>query len=463
MRKLLIITTNFPPNNSVGTLRILRICKYLDQCQWRVYILTLKEKYLAGGGVCSEYECEHLNKSLSVFRTGKFDLLFYLGKLRNKLSGASRGGVNKSKCWQDSDDPKDSGVLRELIDKVRRLGKSLLVFLSDLLQFPDRDIVWVPCAVIAGLRIIKRNRIDVIFSSSPRHSNHLTAVIVKALTGKKLVVEFRDPWARSPWRQDERSKTPYERLKHRLIRVFEKATVERADEVVCVTSEMRDDFAKNYSYLSPGKFKVFYNGYDPDCLKLVTSRRNKGNKLKREKVKFVHTGSLYKLRDPRPLLFAIKELVNKKVISKEEVLFLFVGRVSNSLWEIKRLPAFLGIADIVKFYPAVTYKESLEYMKESDILVLLQPYTRLQIPAKFYDYICHDKPILAIGEKNSAVENIVKDRFGIFVDYDDVESIENGIVKLVGNPSVAAYNFVEHRESFNIAKKIKSFQEILSC
>ena len=100
-------------------------------------------------------------------------------------------------------------------------------------------------------------------------------------------------------------------------------------------------------------------------------------------------------------------------------------------------------------------------MKESDILILLQPLTKLQLPAKFYDYICNNKPIFAIGEKDSEVERIINGQFGLFTDNNDINAIKNGICFLLNNPYYCISNLKKNRDKFNISKSIKHFETLI--
>ena len=71
--------------------------------------------------------------------------------------------------------------------KLRKLkiGKNVikkLGYITDLLVFPDKEITWLPFAIIKGYSIIKKFDINIIFTSTPRHSNLLAALVLKKLT-----------------------------------------------------------------------------------------------------------------------------------------------------------------------------------------------------------------------------------------------------------------------------------------
>lgn len=460
MKRLLIVNTNFPPSTSIGTQRIIRISKYLDDSKWNIFVLTLKEKYYEKHADTRPPMAES-----SIYRTGKMDPLFFLLKLKARLRGNGKAAASNGK---PASPPSAKAAQKASAPKspATTAGPSRWQRIKDgftgLFEFPDKDITWLPLAVWRGWRIIRRHKIDVIYSSSPPHSLHISAAVLKVLTGCKLVVDFRDPWARSPWHEEQIRKSPAEKRKFERLQRLEKWVVKKADQVVFVTPEMQQDFLKYYTWEPPEKFKLFFNGYDPDNIKTPdqNGRQVAETENSDRQLTFVHTGTLYKRRDPTQILKAIRLLLDKKAISPGQIKLQFIGNVTSELKHVPAMVAEMNIGDIVEFVPPVSYAESFEYMQNSDILILLQPYTQLQIPGKFYDYICFEKPILAVGEKDSAVENLVKDRFGIFADYHDVDDIQEAILQCISS-GFDTDRIRENRQYFDMSKSVKIFEEII--
>lgn len=106
MKKLLIISTNFPPSISIGTQRILRICKFLDPANWGVSILTLKENYYPDLSHRTDDDKDELLAKLKIHRTGKVDPVFYLLNLRESLRGKSNGAPNANGAAKPRPKPK---------------------------------------------------------------------------------------------------------------------------------------------------------------------------------------------------------------------------------------------------------------------------------------------------------------------------------------------------------------------
>ena len=224
---------------------------------------------------------------------------------------------------------------------------------------------------------------------------------------------------------------------------------------------MQKDYIRNYPKLPPEKFNLFNNGFDPETLQVNKNGQVNQQDKATSKVTFIHAGSLYKERDPTPILYALKNLFDQNKISRDRISFVFMGAVTYHLSHIQSLTAELGLTDVVTFVSKVSYRESIDRMANSDVLILLQPVTKLQLPGKFYDYICLGKPILAVAEKDSAVENMVKDRFGVFANIQDVADIEKGILFLSENPTFNIESIKEHREKYDMSKSIHIFEDIL--
>ena len=77
----------------------------------------------------------------------------------------------------------------------RRLRGSLL---GRRLLLPDPEVVWLPDAVRAALRIVREREIDAVLTTSPPASAHLIGAAVARRTGVPWVADLRDSLAREP-------------------------------------------------------------------------------------------------------------------------------------------------------------------------------------------------------------------------------------------------------------------------
>ena len=210
MKNLLIVTTKFPPSPSIGTQRVVRMCKFLNRLQWNVNVLTLSEKYYDQQLISGESSNKNPLEKILVTRTGKIDLGRYLSHLKSifRKSLDNNDKHQQKKIVEDNNKPDAK--------KESSLKKRLKALFAELTEFPDKEIGWLPFAVFQGCRIIRKNRITCLFSTSPPHSNHILTTVLKKLTGIKLVVDFRDPWSRSVWK--DQGSTRYKRFRNKIER-----------------------------------------------------------------------------------------------------------------------------------------------------------------------------------------------------------------------------------------------------
>jgi hypothetical protein len=95
------------------------------------------------------------------------------------------------------------------------------------------------------------------------------------------------------------------------------------------------------------------------------------------------------------------------------------------------------------------------------VLVIIQPHTRLQIPGKFFDYICFKKPIFAIGERGSALERMIMPDFGNFIDYNAPQAIQDAILSYTARAHKFPIPKASKLENYNMRTTVKKFEKIL--
>ena len=75
------------------------------------------------------------------------------------------------------------------------LGLSLL---RELAGWPDESAAWIPAALVGALRMIRRHRPQVIFSSGPPFSAHVVAWLASRQCRLPWVADFRDEFTANP-------------------------------------------------------------------------------------------------------------------------------------------------------------------------------------------------------------------------------------------------------------------------
>jgi len=160
-KNVLLITTNFPPNPSVGTKRVSKILKYVDQNAYRFHILTLKEMYYdvdLGRQTGNQHK---IPESVLVYRTDKFDFTRVFTFLKQCLRPLLKG-KKASKKYQNVSGKNESALSGKTPSLLQRVVDHLRSVIFFFFEFPDKYIGWLPHALTEGKRIIDAEKIDII-------------------------------------------------------------------------------------------------------------------------------------------------------------------------------------------------------------------------------------------------------------------------------------------------------------
>lgn len=403
--RVLIVSAHFPPDRSAGTHRVLRLANYLQTHGWATSVLTIDPAYY--------------RKSIQVDDglVGRVD-----PRVKIVRSGVWRG-MTRLLRWRDALVRRDAGVPARSAEPVdgangpRRRPHGWRAWrrrmAAGLFAFPDDEIGWLWPAVVRGLRTLRREPVDVVLSSAPPFTCHLIGHALCSLGRVRWVADFRDPWSRAPWGK------PGSARAHRWL---ERQIVERADAVVLNTPELHREFSQWYGPALATRFHVVTNGYDADVLEPYA------NALPADAPPLVltHAGNLYGARNPIPLLEALGKCLHEGRVPTSGIRLNLVGKIASD-FDVDRTIGRLGLHDTVRRIPPVAHRASLEILAASHVLVVIQPGTALQVPAKLYEYVGLRRPILALTDEG-AVARIVRDGdFGLVVSPTDVERIATAL------------------------------------
>jgi glycosyltransferase involved in cell wall biosynthesis len=402
-----MIAYYFPPVGGIaaaGSQRTLKFAKYLPRYGWEPVILTVKETSYENYLTLDPTLLSRVPSDTKIIRTSVIRWLTRILELKNRRRRVVSG--------QHPSGPVEA--TQRLQEKSRL--QSFKDSLTGLCEIPDDEIGWLLPAIVAGHRAIKRHAIDVIYATGKPWTAHLIGLALKLLTGKPLVVDFRDPWMTNPFRGQ------MSRLRDRIEGYMEKKVVEIADVVVTNTSDLRAEFLTRFPRESGEKFVAVLNGFDPeDCQPARVPR------VDPEKFTVTHTGFLYGKRDPRLFIEAIAFLIETQKVDRKRFRVRLVGSVELS-YDLPELIRSRGIEDVVQMVDQVPYDQSLQYLINSDALLLLQPGTTTQIPSKLFEYIALGKPVIAISPPSGATSRIVLDNLlGTAADADNIVDTSSAV------------------------------------
>jgi glycosyltransferase involved in cell wall biosynthesis len=112
-------------------------------------------------------------------------------------------------------------------------GRRLLV--------PDENVGWMLTAVPAAARIVRREGIDAVLTTSPPGSVHFVGAAVQRLTGARWVADLRDSLLAHPHRRaDSAALKAKERMRHAVARLVAR----KADAIVAASEAIADALAR---------------------------------------------------------------------------------------------------------------------------------------------------------------------------------------------------------------------------
>jgi glycosyltransferase involved in cell wall biosynthesis len=423
-KKILMVAYIFPPLARAGVHRTVRFVRYLTSLGWDMTVLTANESYYPFNSPIDRDLLQKIPETVKVESTKIFRGVDKLLELKNRgkkqvANGKSQLRSNEQPATSHqqratSNEPPATGHQRGFIQR----GKD---FISDLMAIPDKDVNWLPYALTAALRVHRRERFDVIYSTAPPFTGHLVAHLVKKFTGLPWVADFRDPWARAPWKAELMDGT----LRGRAAEVLEDKFVRAADRVILNTEWAARDFAEFYGAALANKFVVIPNGFDPEDFAGLQWPQKKNDKLV-----ITHTGSLYRKRDPGHFFDALGKLLATGRIDSKEIELRFVGGIAPELYQSFQYAE--ALRHVLQVIPPVSHREALAHQAESDVLLILQPGTSVSVPGKIFEYIAMRKKILALTPEGATADVVRNHDLGSVVNPDDIDGIQRALLQLLG-------------------------------
>ncbi|MFX1521553.1 MAG: glycosyltransferase family 4 protein [Promethearchaeota archaeon] len=411
MKKVLLVAYHFPPLSGGGVFRTLKFTKYLPEFGYQPHVLTVKNPLHK---IKDAMLLREIPPEAKVYRTFSFE--------------------------------------HRILRAPRQLGMNLKWF-----YIPDENIGWLPCAAHQGKKIIKKEKIDIVYATAPIFTSFLIGFLLKKKTGKPLVVDYRDPWTQNVFAK-------YPSKFHRKIEDKMETLVLTAADYIIVTAEpMKHKLVEKYPF-TKGKIDTITNGFDPEDFKNLTVKKDE------EKFVIAYTGSLYGQRTGEKFFMALKELIEENPELETKIQVLFAGLPSKqAVFLIEKF----GLKNVVNLLGYKSHKESLTLMAKADVLLLIMSLDEvhdakigtLTIPGKVFEYLGAKRPILAIVPPGPAADIIRLTKTGVIVPPQDTGVIVQAIFKLFqawksGTLKVLESDISEYDRRVLTQKLVKVFQQV---
>lgn len=361
MKKVLIISYYFNQRETIGSVRLRGLVKYLPEFGWKPTILTIRSD----------------SKSESIFRVIETEY----SDLRIKW---------KSKIGFDSTDSVKDQLKIENKKAERGLTDFLIAVWTEIFAYPDAEKNWYNPAVEVASELLEHEHFDAILSSSAPVTCHLIANELKKRYKIPWLADFRDLWTQNHY------------YKHFLFRrIIEKRleikTMKSADVLTTVTPPFAEKLGKLHNNTTA---HVIPNGFDPDVMNM------KGEPLSKI-FNITYTGVVYnEKQDPKLLLKAIKELISEGIINKNEIKVDFYGPNKDLEIDIKNY----GLQNIVEVHNFIKRSDVIKKQKKSQILLLLNWNDSNEngvCPGKIFEYLAAKRPIISTGTNAGVVKKLL--------------------------------------------------------
>ncbi len=401
MNNVLFISYFWPPSGKASLHWPLFVIKHLPKHRWKPSVLTVDEDSFSH---TDESLLREVDPSMTVLKTAAnepFDLYrTFLGKKSDAPLIASETISLTNTDWKHR----------------------LAIWIRMNLFVPDARIGWYFSAVRGAMDIIARERPQAIVSIGPPHSSHLIGKRLSTQYGIPHIPVLIDPWVDIVYYRDFTRSAPTRALDN----YFERSTFRHASEIIFVTQSSREDYLKKYPWIAE-KSSVLYWGFNEEQFVHAPPRRRET-----ETETILHAGNIFDYQNPPGLWKNIRSAID----GGKKLRLRFVGTVSPAIRASVRAAGLEPHTDYRGFLP---YEEAVAEMLAAQYLIVCATEKR-HVPGKLFEYLRTGNKIIAFGNDNAEVANILRRaNAGIVLPYDyDGNDLFAALADVSPQPSAAA-------------------------
>lgn len=389
--RILILTYYWPPAGGPGVQRWLKFVKYLPEFGWDPTVYIPENPSYP---ILDETLLKDVPDGLSVLKKAIIEP-YALGEKfnsKNKKFKAGQFDTAENQSW---------------------LSK-LSIWIRGNFFIPDARVLWVRPSVNFLCNYLRENPTDILVTTGPPHSVHLTGLrLKKKFPNLKWVADFRDPWTEISY---------YKHLKltkaaDRLHRKQEKTVFQTAD--LCLATSYTD--AENFRKKGANALCIT-NGFDEEDILPSTEKSSH----------FVlnYTGVLEQLRNPAILWESLGEIYHRDKEFKNDFRLRMAGRIDEKILEQIN---HAGLSPALENLGYINHSLALEEMNRATLLLLTNfpnEESRGIIPGKLFEYLATGNAILSFGPENSDVAKILETtQAGEHFSYTDKQRLTQFLLK----------------------------------
>ena len=342
---------------------------------------------------------------------------------------------------------------QEVKGVTKKNNKDLLIKLKNVFSIIDPYVSWTNKAFkYFQKKLINENFHVILGMHEPPSSLICAKKIKKAYKTKnskvKLVSYFSDPYC------NELSRRKKNFIVRKINHNIEKEIISNSDKFLFVAKD-NFEYYKNKYDINSNNVQLIHRGYDKVFYE--KSKEIYPSIFKKNKINILHAGDIaLGMRDISQFINAVECIRkdNNSLFSKLNINF--YGNVNDPVQN-----ELLSNKEYILYNSRISYLKVINYIVNSDILIILGNKEFKQIPAKIYDYLGTNAYILVIIESyKDPLYELVKNIPDVYCVLNNVKKIKEVLINLLKDYKE---DRVLNREEFsneNIFFKLeKSFNE----
>lgn len=399
MKKVLIITYYWPPSGGAGVQRWLKFVKYFSEFGITPIIITV-DPTVAEYPQRDESLLKDVPADIKIIKTDYKNIYNYYKRFTKSKNAPYGGFANEANPT---------------------LKQKFARFIRGNFFLPDPRKGWNKFVIPKAEQLIISGETDIIITTGPPHSTHLIGLKLKQrFKNIKWIADFRDPWTDIYY-----NNILYQSLiAQQINKNYEKKVLEACNTLITVSPSLKRLLEKKTSKNITEKIIVIPNGYDDDDFAgLEEISPNK-------QFTITYTGTMADSYPIDSFLQAVQEFSDQFPIKVR-----FVGTISENL----KNKMESALKDIVEFIAPVPHKESIEFLLQSSVLLLIIPNiieNKGILTGKLFEYIRANRPVLCLGPTDSDTSEFITEcKCGKTFDYQDSAGIAKYLNEICHNKS----------------------------
>ncbi len=385
MNKVLFVTYFWPPSGKASLHWPLYIIKHLPKFGWQPLVLTIKEDTFSGK---DESLLKEIDPVMIVKKTASLEPF----SLYKKFIGKKKD---------------EQLIASETISKTNKsLTHKISIWIRMNLFIPDARAAWYYPGVKGGVELFKREKINAVVSIGPPHTSHLVGMSLSKKFNVPHYPVFIDPWVDIIYYKNFKRSKPTLAIDN----YMEKKVLMNSGASIFVTNTMKEDYIKKYEFLKEKSYVLYWGYNESDFMNFTVQESNVINNTEIQTL--VHAGNIFDFQNTPKFWQNVK----KEIELGRKLKIKFIGTVSPGIKDTIEENGLLPYTEFMGFLP---YEKMLKELNKASYLLMCATEPR-HVPGKLFEYLRTRKPIIAFGNDNIEVKQILENaNAGMMFGYDE--------------------------------------------